>query len=347
MPQKNRIRAFAQLGDIFKKYLEEDSSLPPAFRQVLQEATEKSEVHNPWFTNENIRLALGSLAKVLQAESLEKWLAPYDLQSLKPKRVAVISAGNIPLVGFHDMLCVLITGHHLIMKLSGKDEHLPKAIAKILCEINHGFKSKITFTEDKLTDFDAVIATGSNNTGRYFEYYFGKYPHIIRKNRNSVAVLTGKESTKELELLAGDIFEYFGLGCRNVSKLYLPLGYEIPNMLGAFEKYNQVINHHKYANNYDYNRAVYLVNRIPHYDTGFVLLKEDPSLSSPLGVVHYSWYSDISRLANELETLADQIQCIVGENIRLNTVPFGKSQSPELWDYADGVDTIDFLQHLK
>jgi hypothetical protein len=348
MHLKDRIIAFTNLGRVIQQYTSGNEQILPGYKQILDKAIEQSRVQNPWFTSENIQLALTGIAHILKKDLLENWLSEYHLpeKTLDSKNIGVISAGNLPLVGFHDMLCVLITGHRYIGKLSGKDQELLKALTTILTNINTGFTGKIEFTEELLHGFDAIIATGSNNTGRYFDYYFGKYPNIIRKNRNSVAVLTGKESKKDLQLLADDIFQYFGLGCRNVSMLYLPEGYDIPQLIDNFAGYSFVINHHKYANNYEYNKAVYLVNRVPHYDSGFVLLREDPKLSSPLGVIHYQYYLDLNALMNSLKAAAGEIQCVVScANIK-DAVPFGKAQMPELWDYADGVDTIRFLKDL-
>lgn len=348
MQLKDRIIAFANLGRVIQQYTSEDKNILSGYKQILDNAVEQSRVQNPWFTSENIQLALTGIAHILKQDLLEKWLSEYHLpeKTESSKNIGVISAGNLPLVGIHDMLCVLITGHHYIGKLSGKDRDLLKALTTILTNINTGFTGKIEFTEELMKGFDAIIATGSNNTGRYFDYYFGKYPNIIRKNRNSIAVLTGKESKKDLQLLADDIFQYFGLGCRNVSMLYLPEEYDIPQLIDNFAGYSFVINHHKYANNYDYNKAVYLVNRVPHYDSGYVLLIENAKLASPLGVIHYQYYHDLNKLMNSLQAAASEIQCVVGSAEINDAVPFGKTQMPELWDYADGVDTIRFLKDL-
>ena len=348
MHLKDRIAAFAELGNIVRNYLSGEQSLSSEVRKSLDAAIEESRLQNPWFTTDNIRLAMDAIGQSLKKELLEKWLVPYQLPDhpAERKRIAVISAGNIPLVGFHDMLSVLITGHDYIGKLSGKDQTLPKAMGKLLCSINPEFENRMVFTDKILDNFQAVIATGSNNSSRYFDYYFGKYPNIIRKNRNSVAVLTGKESQEDLQLLANDIFQYFGLGCRNVSMIYLPEGFDMPRLIDNFEGYSFVINHHKYANNYEYNKAVFLVNQVPHFDSGFVLLKEDQSLSSPLGVLNYSYYREPDVLMGHLNSMANQIQCIVTSLDVPDAVPFGRSQKPELWDYADGVDIIRFLKAL-
>jgi hypothetical protein len=348
MQLKDRIIAFANLGRVIHQFTSGDEQILASYKQILDKAVEQSRLQNPWFISENIHLALSGIAHILKQDLLEKWLVAYHLPEKTENsiNIGVISAGNLPLVGFHDMLCVLITGHRYIGKLSGKDQELLKALTKILKDINAGFTGKIEFTEELLQGFDAIIATGSNNTGRYFDYYFGKYPNIIRKNRNSVAVLTGKESQEDLQLLANDIFQYFGLGCRNVSMLYLPEGFDMPRLIDNFEGYSFVIHHHKYANNYEYNKAVFLVNQVSHFDSGFVLLRENESLSSPLGVLHYSFYREPAALMSHLKSMAGQIQCIVTSLDMPDALPFGKSQKPELWDYADGVDTIQFLKDL-
>jgi hypothetical protein len=249
-------------------------------------------------------------------------------------------AGNIPLVGFHDFLSTLISGNKIIAKTSSKDAELIIYISGVLCKINPEFGDFITFTEKTLTGFDAIIATGSNNSSRYFEYYFGKYPNIIRKNRNSVAIIAGDESAEELSELGKDIFSYFGLGCRNVSKLWLPAGYELTELTRHWEQFSDLVHHNGYANNYDFNKAVYIVNKNKFHDTGFLLLREEAAIASPVSVLHYEYYNSEYTVKQQTEMLSEKIQCIVGKN----HVPFGMAQSPQLWDYADGIDTLEFLQ---
>jgi hypothetical protein len=260
-------------------------------------------------------------------------------------------AGNIPLVGFHDMLCVLISGNRLLGKLSGQDTRLPVIIAEMLIEIEPDFSDFIVMTNETISGFDAVIATGSNNTSRYFEYYFGKYPHIIRKNRSSIAVLNGNETKESLELLAHDVFQYFGLGCRNVSKIFAPKDFNISKLPENWQYYEKLNRHSKYMNNYDYQKAIMLVNRIPHLDNGFALLTENPSLSSPLSVIHYEYYDDISLLQKQITQLGDQLQCIstTMENLteEVPLVKPGRTQMPDPSDYADGVDTLNFFFSLQ
>ena len=306
----------------------------------------KSGNHNPWFTDENIDFALTEISNSLHPENLEKWLSMYpQLQNEKEaKRVGVITAGNIPLVGFHDFLSVLISGNVFVGKLSSKDDKLMPALIKMLMDIEPGFKNFISITENKLENFDAVIATGSNNSARYFDYYFGKYPHIIRKNRNSVAVLTGEETDEELQLLADDIFLYFGLGCRSVSKLFLPDGYDLDYVFRNSLKHKNVINHNKYANNYDYNRVIYMMNKIEFKDNGIMLMKEDIGYASPVSVVYYENYSKPETVKKRLQSDNEMIQCIVSkEGLIENAVNFGDTQKPKLWDFADNIDTIKFL----
>ena len=251
-------------------------------------------------------------------------------------------AGNIPLVGFHDFLSVLLIGDHFVGKLSSNDNILLPFLAEELINIQPEFSNRIEFTKDRLPQFDKVIATGSNNTARYFEYYFKDKPHIIRKNRNSVAVLQGNETNEQLKALGEDIFQYFGLGCRNVSKLFVPKGYNFDVFFEAMYAYRDVINHHKYANNYDYNKAVYLMSSVKLLDNAFLLLKEDLNFSSPIGTLFYEFYSDEVQLQNRVKQEEENIQCIVGTH-KFSEVDFGKAQHPELTEYADGVDTIKFL----
>ena len=306
-----------------------------------------SQSHNGWYTPEQVCFAFQSWAKALAQEKLDQWLSAYDFTDRQPKTIALILAGNIPLVGFHDFLSVLISGHNVLVKTSSNDQHLLPFIAKYLIHIAPEFKDKITFIEGKLENFDAVIATGSNNTARYFEYYFKDKPSIIRKNRNSVALLTGEETREQLEALGEDIFRYFGLGCRNVSKLFVPKNYSFDAFFEAIFKYKEVIEYEKYANNYDYNKAVFLMSNFKLLDNGFLTIKEDNGYSSPISSTFYEFYENIDEVIKRLQDDEDKIQCIVSNNLISNSIPFGQTQSPELWDYADNVDTISFLLTIK
>jgi hypothetical protein len=314
----------------------------------MEKVIRKAREHNPWFTRENILSALGGAARMLESEQFLRWLEHYDPERLETEshgRIGVIMAGNIPMVGFHDMLCVLVSGHGFLGKLSGQDAYLIPFLAEKITEWEPAFAQKISFT-DRLSGFNAVIATGSNNTSRYFEYYFGKYPHIIRKNRNSAAILTGRESEEELWALGKDIFSYFGMGCRNVSKLFVPRGYNFSPLLGLMSDYPGIGDHHKYVNNYDYIKSVYLLNRTPFLDNGILLLKEDQGFASPTSVLFYEFYEGTEELRNRLEKEKETLQCIVSNTLECS-VPFGKTQEPEVSDYADGIDTIKFLLGLK
>jgi len=320
--------------------------------------------YNAWFTPTNTLNAVKAIGSILSREDLAVWLSREagvnspesekttqdpGLKTRDLKKVGLILAGNIPLVGFHDVLCVLASGHHALIKASTQDARLIKYILNMLVEIAPEFKDSFSFVE-RLADFDAVIATGSNNTSRYFEYYFGKVPNIIRKNRNSVSVITGNESTEQLFLLGHDIFDFFGLGCRNVSKLFVPKGYDFVPFFEAIEPHQPIINHHKYNNNYDYNKSIYLVNGDKHLDNGFLLVKEDERMASPLAVLYFEYYDDLDDAQIRLAELNEQIQCIVSDaelHLDNQIVNFGESQKPKLWDYADGVDTMAFLAELN
>ncbi len=303
--------------------------------------------NNAWFTADEVQRSLNALQQMLNAHDLEAWFK--DIKVTKnPKRVGLILAGNIPLVGFHDVLSVLATGNIALIKLSSSDDKLLPLILAKLTEIEPLIKDHIIYI-DRLKDFDAVIATGSDNTSRYFEYYFSKVPNIIRKNRSSVAVLTGEETTEEIAALGHDIFDYFGLGCRNVSKLYVPENYDIKHFFEPIESFKGIINHFKYNNNYDYNKSIYLVNLAPHFDNGFLLLKEDTAMSSPLAVLYFERYKNIEEVTTALKKEEDKIQCVVSKaplSIASGTVDFGHGQYPKLWDYADNVNTLDFLNGL-
>lgn len=342
MNLNDRINAFNRLGELI---------LTPCNSQAANRLWDKvysAQAYNPWFTPDFCRMAFENIASLwLTSTSLINWVDLYPseyFQQIKPKRVAVIMAGNVPLVGFHDLLCVLMSGHHIICKLSSKDGGLMQAVTDLLLEIEPRFSDSISFTDDKITDFDAVIATGSSNTARYFEFYFGKYHNIIRKNRNSIAVLSGNESNEQLEMLADDIFTYFGLGCRNVSKIFIPNGYNVTQLFQAFSKYEQLRDHNKYANNYEYHRAVYLMNQVQHLDNGFAILKHDYTLGSPVSVIFYEYFDNIDFVKSYIELNNDAIQCVISANGTIpGAIDFGDSQKPTLQSYADGIDTIKFL----
>ena len=372
MDIQQRINAFAQLGGFLSQFSRQGITAKDKvpyndlFFDGFMHQIKLAGENNGWFTQENVLFACEGWAKLLSLEHLTKWLDGYALSLRSPdgrepclpagrshkfdfakaytqKTVAIIMAGNIPLVGFHDFLSVLITGHQVVIKQSSNDKHLLPFLAKYLEYVEPQFKGRIAFTQEQLTQFDAVIATGSNNTARYFEYYFGKKPNIIRKNRNSVAVLTGTETPAQLEALADDIFRYFGLGCRNVSKLYVPQEYNFDAFFQAIYKWKDIINHAKYANNYDYNKAVYLMSLFDMLENGFLMLKEDSSFGSPIATLFYERYDSLEGLEQSLSQQAEQIQCIVSQNFKKNEISFGKTQLPELHDYADNVDTIAFL----
>ena len=343
MTIENRIQAFVKLGDIIRKGLQEQQS---DFEDIIV----KAKVHNPWFAPRFTRIALQSIADLLTEENLNVWVSAYPKTYFKEStlRMGVIMAGNIPLVGFHDFLSVLISGKTFKGKLSSQDEYLLPFITDKLVKIEPAFKDKIIFIPHLLKDFDAVIATGSNNSARYFDYYFGKYPHIIRRNRNSVAVLTGDETNEQLEKLADDIFIYFGLGCRSISKIFVPKAYDVTKILDAFEHYVFLHEHTKYFNNYEYNKSIYLINGIPHLDNGFCLLTENTAYSSPVSVLYYEEYEDINSLERRLLTENKQIQCIVGgEKLNILHEKIGNSQYPNLDEYADNVDVIKFIGDLE
>lgn len=333
---KQRLEAFVELGKILGS--------PD---QQLTELIKSAQQYNAWFTTESTANAVSAIAEMLDETKLAQWMGTYNLSEDGSYAIGLILAGNIPLVGLHDILCVLITGNKALIKLSSQDYKLIPYILQKLVEIQPNFKDQFEYIE-RLTDFDAVIATGSNNSSRYFEYYFSKVPHVIRKNRNSIAILNGHETSEELRSFGHDIFDYFGLGCRNVSKIYVPGGYDFKNLFEGIEGFKPVIDHHKYNNNYDYNKSIFLVNLDKHLDNGFLLVKEDPRLASPLAVLYYQEYDDIHMLEKELLDCADQIQCIVSATkLEIATVGLGESQKPELWDYADGLDTVAFLNSIK
>lgn len=336
LTSNQRIIAFEALGNILRY---------PNLE--LMELINSAHRYNAWFTPQNTSMALKAIAEMLNPQDLKKWIniEPNKLETIRS--IGLILAGNIPIVGFHDVICVLASGHKALIKLSSNDQKFIPFILDKLIEIEPGFRQQISYI-DRLKDFDAVIATGSNNTSRYFDYYFSKVPHIIRKNRNSVAILNGQESRDELKALGHDIFDYFGLGCRSVSKIYVPQGYDFRNFFEVIEDFRSVADHHKYSNNYDYNKSIFLVNLDKHLDNGFLLLKEDTRFASPLAVLFYEEYQNLAKVESELLNNQELIQCVVSKSeLAIANVNFGKTQCPRLFDYADGVDTMKFLRELK
>ncbi len=331
MNLQERILLLSKLGDYLKQNTDE-----------YQAVKEKANRENAWFIHEFIDLASKNIAEAfLTKEKLESWANNYPIQdAIQQKNVGVVMAGNIPLVGFHDLLCVFISGHKITIKASSKDEILMRHLVNKLIEWNSSVKNVISFAE-QLKGCDAYIATGSNNTGRYFEYYFGKYPHIIRYNRTSIAVLDGTESPEELDLLADDICLYFGLGCRNVTKLYIPQQYDFIPLINSLKKYNHFLDYHKYKHNYDYHLALLMMSNKFYMTDGATIITENPSPFTPVSQVHYEYYDDKNVVADSLKDNKD-IQAIVGHGF----TAFGQAQQPSLTDYADGVDTMAFLMGL-
>lgn len=304
------------------------------------ETKEKASRENGWFTPEFIDIATKNISlSFLQKDILENWSIQENIpaENPSPKKVGLVMAGNIPLVGFHDWLCVFMSGHKAQVKLSSKDAILLKHLCDILIDWEPEVANYISFSE-MLKGCDAYIATGSNNSGRYFDYYFGKYPNLIRRNRTSVAILSGNETQDELEKLADDIHLYFGLGCRNVTKLYVPENYDFIPLLEAFRRYIYFADHHKYKNNYDYNLAIYILNKQFYMTNGSILLIEDKSMFSPISQLNYEYYDSTDKLTEALKN-HDSIQAISGKGFQ----PFGKNQCPAITDYADGVNTMEFL----
>jgi len=344
MPFQSRISAFYDLGQFFSFLTENemdkktDSAKFNYLKEEILTVLNLAEIQNPWFTQDNLKFCLEQWGKTLTSENLTNWVKNYS-ETKNPKNVGIVMAGNIPLVGLHDLICVLLSGNNALVKVSSKDEALMDFVLNFLQNSNEDLKNSIQKVE-RLKTADAVIATGSNNTARYFEYYFKEIPHIIRKNRTSVAVLNGKETEEDLSKLAEDIFRYFGLGCRNVTKLYLPKGFNTDLLFESFFNWNHVINHTKYSNNYSYNRAIYLMGSETFLDNNFVMLKESGEIFSPIGVVNYEFYDDLDEVKIGLVQIEEEIQCVVGNDF---SVQFGETQKPSLTDYADGVDVMEFL----
>ena len=333
---REKIEVFERLGDRIRNLRYEE----------IEQLAEKAFISNRWFTPESTRKALEGISYMLEGQKLQKWTSKYALDTGSPVDVGIIMAGNIPLVGFHDLLCVLLSSHRAIVKMSSQDQPLTMWVIEEIGIISPEMAQRIVVKE-KLSDIHAVIATGSDNSGRYFEYYFGKYPNIIRKNRTSIAILTGNETPEQLINLGQDVFSYFGMGCRNVSKLLVPKGYDFKTLLDIWQSFSVLLDHHKYKNNYDYHKSILLVNREPHLDSGFSLLRESDQLVSPLSVIYYEYYHDADDLDQLLKKYEIKLQCVIGSQSFKAVVDFGQAQSPEPWDYADNVDTLAFLCSLS
>lgn len=348
MTLQQRKQAFVQLGLFIKRhYLRQKIEKEIRFHDDLEKVINTCFSFNGWFVKENVDMAILNLAKMLEEKSLDRFCQKINDGNTN-KTVAIIMAGNIPAVGFHDLLCVLLSGKNILIKVSSDDPAIIPFLCGMLIYFEPQFASKINFSEAKLTNFDAVIATGSNNTAKHFEYYFGKYPHIIRKNRTSVALLNGEESFDDLKELGKDIFYYFGLGCRNVSKVFVPNGYNFNQLFEAIYDFKYIIDNKKYNNNYEYNRAIYLLDLIPFLDNNFLMIKESKELHAPTSVLFYEYYNNQKEIVNKLKQDSRELQCIVSnfEIDGLSTIKPGKTQEPDIFDFADGVNTIEFLNSL-
>lgn len=335
-----RIQLISDIGEFLKNYLDEnyynnnDDKLVE-FKDVITKAQSK----NPWFTDVNIKVNLTYWSKKLTKHNLNKWLSKYNLNNTSRKNIAIIMAGNIPLVGFHDFICVFLSGHNSIIKLSKSDN----CIIPFLTDLMKLPSERIVYSDSFLKDYDGVIATGSDNTSRYFDYYFKNKRSIIRKNRNSIAILNGEESDDDLKSLSQDIFTYFGLGCRNVSKLYVPKNYNFDLFFNSIFCYKELINNHKYANNYDYNKAIYLMSEYKFLDNGFFIVKEGNEMHSPISTINFEYYDNVSILKEKINLEDDNIQCIVSNIEFKGKVNFGETQNPSLNQYADNIDVMRFL----
>jgi hypothetical protein len=339
MNLNERIELLSNLGD---KLSDPDS-------EIVELAIHKAYEENQWFIPENCRKSIDAICQqFLQKDKLIAWAKSYELSSKEFRNIGLVMAGNIPLVGFQDLLCSFVCGHHSVIKASSKDKALLDLVVNLMNDIDSEISSYFTLVE-RLTDFDAVIATGTNTTALHFEYYFRNYPKVIRKNRTSVAVLSGSESSEELKLLGKDVFEYFGLGCRNVGKLFIPRGFNTDLIFEAFYDYKWMADHNKYKNNHDYNESIYLLGNEPFLTNGFLIMREDKNLHSRIASLHYEYYDAIDDVVSSIKLTQNQLQC-AGSQMALpgiNCTPLGYCQSPTLTDYADGVDIMKFLTELE
>lgn len=341
MKLENRLEILDSLGKELKELCNNDEHFGfPGFETIYNS--------NPWFTEDFVKHSLNEWSNLLGIENLKIWISKYDISNkLSDKTLGIIMAGNIPLVGMHDFICAFVSGVKLKIKLSSKDNVLMKWVIERVSEKSAFNNDRISLCEDQIKDFDAIIATGSNNSNRYFDFYFSRVPNILRKSRNSVAVLSGDETTEELERLADDIFMYFGLGCRSISKLYVPQNYSFEKMVKATHKYEYLKNCFKYANNLDYQYALLSMNRILLINAGHLYLLENNDLHAPVAILNYEFYNNKSEVFEELTKKSESLQCIVTKfNNIANTISFGDSQKPKLDEYADNIDTMSFLTSL-
>ena len=345
---EKEVVAFLKLKDFLVDFLNDRKNpLYLSKYQELDNLVEQCFLYNGWFTKENVLKSLQGIVLLLEENKLKEFCKQINIAKT-PKTVAVIMAGNIPAVGFHDFMCVLLSGNKILIKPSSDDKFLTNFFVDFLKEVEPLFMDRILFAEGKLQNFDAVIATGSNNSALYFERYFGKYPHIIRKNRSSVAILSGKESRVELTLLGNDVFNYYGLGCRNVSKLFVPKGYKFDAFYESIFCFSEVLMNKKYANNYEYNRAIYLLNQEKFLDNNFLIIRQSDSLHSPIGVLFYEEYESIDKVSDRIQKQEGELQCIVSAiPLPFKTISFGNTQSPVINDFSDNVNTIHFLNNFE
>lgn len=340
----DRIDIISEIGEFLKNYLDKkydnkkDSKLID-FEIVIKQA----QLSNPWFTDENIKVNLTYWSEKLSKPSLNQWIDLYNFKDSKRRNIAIIMAGNIPLVGFHDFLCVFLSGNNSIIKLSSNDKHILPFLTNLIISKNNKLSERVTYLDGMLKNYEAVIATGSDNTSRYFEYYFKNKQSIIRKNRNSIAILDGNETDDDLKSLSYDILTYFGLGCRNVSKLYVPKNYNFDSFFNSIFDYKDLINNHKYANNYDYNKAIYLMSEYKFLDNGFFMIKQGTEMYSPISTINYEYYHNTTLLEKSIKQKEDNIQCVVSNIQFKGKIDFGQTQNPPLNQYADNIDVIEFL----
>ncbi len=339
---EQRIFALDRLGEFLRNINPNDSNYDSLF-----EVINRAKNVNGWFSSKNVLYAFSQWGDCLNTKNLTKWTNSYTFLKKPPKTVGLVLAGNIPLVGFHDVVSVLVSGHKALIKCSSSDPLLIPFLIKKIQEFEPSFVKSVEFTKDRFKNLDGIIATGSNNAARYFEYYFSKVPNLIRSNRNGIAILDGSETKQQLEALANDIVQYYGLGCRSTAKIFIPYKYDLNIIFGALYPHSHLMDSDKFANNYDYNKAVYLMSQSNILDNGFFILKEDSTYSSPVACLHYEYYKDLQTLEKKLIKEQDSIQCITSNQEKEKHFAFGKAQHPKLWDYADGKNTLDFLTLLS
>ena len=322
-----------------------ENALQSAYNNtLLDRAFEDSLRLNPLFTINMQHEALKIICKkFLNINCLHNWLTPYkELLFERESTVGIVMAGNLPLVGFHDFLVTMASGSRAQIKLSGKDRLLP-ALFEMLCEINPYWRARVAFTEHLPENIDLLIATGGEEASKFFKSEYDEIPKIVRSSRSSIAILKGDETIDELRRLSDDIFLYYGMGCRSVSTLLVPFGYTFELLIEAFKNKENAITSEDYLSAYRYQKALAAMNKSGYSDGGFYILREHSSFPPPMGVLNVLTYRNVDQINEFIDSNKLHLQCVVNRKFNNSNIEFGEAQYPSLDEYADGVNSLEFL----